>query len=146
MLEVQLLRGVSKQPTMCVSGERDVLSTGLELEELVEKALELGAHLVLDVSSSQDVDGYRLSLLVKASRRLSERGFRLVLLGARPRYKQLLELSGANRSVWLAPDRRELERLLRVKLEDAPRPGSAAQAGGGSDFGDGSGTGRPVPA
>lgn len=83
-------------------GELD-LSSAPRLEELL---LVLGnppvTHLELDLSGVSLVDAFAMRCILRASRKLAERGCSLVVCGIRPRVRRVMEIVAFDREVTLA--------------------------------------------
>jgi anti-sigma B factor antagonist len=78
--------------TVTVFGDLDA-STSERVREALTAALEDG-DIELDLRGCSFVDSSGIAVLVWAAWRLREREHRLVILGARPRVRGILELAG----------------------------------------------------
>jgi anti-anti-sigma factor len=80
-----------------LSGELDV--TGIdELWTTLDGLVDAGGRLVrVDLAELDFLDAAGLGILVRAHRRLSAVGGRLVLTGVRPAQRRLLEITGLDR-------------------------------------------------
>lgn len=61
--------------------------------DLVDTLPEAGGRLVIDVSATEDADSAGLEALLAIRRRAAGRGWSILLRGASPAFKSLLELT-----------------------------------------------------
>jgi anti-anti-sigma factor len=88
-------------PTLVLSGDFDVRSTGDVRDAIYEHLGDHPGDLVIDVSAVETVDLTALRVLGAASRQASRHGRRIVLRGACPAVRRMLHLTHLIRVVEL---------------------------------------------
>jgi anti-sigma B factor antagonist len=84
---------------VALGGEFD-LHTAPRLDEALFSAIDEGAHRVLvDLAATTFVDSTVLGVLLRAHRRLNDRGGRLVVVSDDPRILRTIELTGLDRTL-----------------------------------------------
>ncbi|TVP66527.1 MAG: anti-sigma factor antagonist [Nitriliruptor sp.] len=87
-----------------LSGQLDV-ATAPDLRQALQEAQYAGAHrVVVDLADLQFLDSFGLGVLVGALRRARLHGGRLVLAGANGRIREILEVTGLDRTFQLTDD------------------------------------------
>ena len=87
-----------------LAGQLDV-ATAPDLRQALQEAQYAGAHrVVVDLAELQFLDSLGLGVLVGGLRRARLHGGRLVLAGANDRIRQILEVTGLDRTFQLAGD------------------------------------------
>ena len=98
---------------VCLEGEFD-LSNVRDLSDEIDRALEAGNDLILDLSQVTFMDSSIISILVQGSREASARQQRMVLqLGTAAVVERVLELFAIEQVVPRARDREEAVRTIR---------------------------------
>lgn len=82
--------------SVAASGEIDLYSAD-DLREALEAVPPEVRHVLVDLSSVGFVDSVGLATLVAASRRLAQRGARMLLVVDDPRIRRILEVTGTAR-------------------------------------------------
>lgn len=97
---------------LLLGGELDVLSSSLELEELLRRGVEERCHILVDMSRVSFVDAWGLDLLIRTMNALKACGRRLVIISPQSQVQRLLALTGLDTRVAIVDSRSGAEVLL----------------------------------
>jgi anti-anti-sigma factor len=90
---VSVAEGSGGTSVVTIFGELDG-ATAPQVRKAFSEAMELGQDVEVDIRGCGFVDSSGIASLVWAALRLDERGNRLLVVGARPRVRGILELAG----------------------------------------------------
>ena len=104
---------------VCLEGDFD-LANAPALEDQIDRALERGKHLILDLSEATFIDSSVIHILVRGSKAAGGREQTIVLqLGTAAVVERALEVAEIERVLARAHDRQEAVRMIRQKAETA---------------------------
>jgi anti-anti-sigma factor len=79
---------------VALGGEHD-LASAAELEQTLDRCLDVYPHLIVDVSAADYIDSSTIGVLLRARRRAEEEEHRFnVVLGTAPIVERILEITG----------------------------------------------------
>ncbi len=105
---------------VCPEGEFD-LANAPALGDEIDRALEAGKDLILDLSAVTFIDSSVIRVLVQASETAAERKQAIVLqLGTAAIVERVLQIVGIERLLPRAHDRQEALRIIRQQPEAQP--------------------------
>ena len=96
-----------------LEGEVD-LTTAPLLEEAMQRAIDRGRDIILDLSDLTYIASSCLHVLFNGYERLNGRGKRILLAAPSPMVRRILEIVGLHRVFALLPSLEEAWRALRV--------------------------------
>lgn len=114
-----------------IRGEIDVHSCRASRDEFRDLLGSGARRYVLDLAELTFIDSAGLGMLVNFSRRVGERGGRLVLMGASPTVRKVFRMTGLDRLFSFAADEREAREILSRPAEDGG-PEDSVLAGPGT--------------
>lgn len=104
---------------LCVEGDLD-LANASALGDQIDRVLESGKDLILDLSEATFIDSNVIHVIVRASRAAGGREKVMVLqLGTAAIVERVLEIAGIERVLLRAHDRQEAVRIIQQQAETA---------------------------
>lgn len=101
----------------CLEGEFD-LTSARTLDDEIDRALERGKSLILDLSEATFIDSSIIHILSRASKAARRREQTLVLqLGTAAIVERVIEISGIDQVLPRAHDRQEAVRIIQQQAE-----------------------------
>ena len=102
---------------VCLEGDFD-LTSAPALGDQIDRALESGNELILDLSEVTFIDSSVINVLVRASKAASERGRAVVLqLGTARIVERALEIARIEQVLPMGHDRQEAVRMIQQQAE-----------------------------